>query len=187
MAAIAWILGIGAAVGGGYLLLKKDKKEKKSSARERYELIFGRMSLAVKQCGPMDTAAVEDVFDMSLEAGYPELERLIRNHCPQVFEVPKSAALQEGRVTIQAIATTLGIINAMGDFCVEVLEGPQADQVEAHMRKFTADLTSIGPLGAVTTFRGNMVGLCPAIDSLTGEELQRRGNNVLIDLGVPAT
>lgn len=175
IAPIAWAVGIGVSA---YLLFGRKKKKKPQTAltRRDVEIIFGRTTLAAKQCGTLSDNSIEKMNDIRM------LEMLVRQHCPQVFEVPEEIALAEGRVMLQALETAFG----MGIMVVEQL-CPDL-QIDALFVQFNKDLlTPVGPLGAVSEFRQALIVLCPGIEAVPSEEFQRVGKERLIAMGIPAT
>lgn len=183
-APIAWILG-GAALVGGYLLLKDDKEEKKKSERREFERVFGRMSLAVELCGPIteQSDAMMDSLEKAVVAqDYAALEDVVRRHCPQAFEVSDDDAAKKGQIMLQAMETALGTGLTAVEVCPQLADG---EQIDLFFQQFYQDIVEIGPLGAAATFRTNVISVCPAIESVSGEEIQRRGRDRMIELGLP--
>ena len=174
--ALAWILG-GAAIVGGYFLLRGDKKKKKddTSDRRAVEVLFGRLTLAIKQCGPLPPELV-DTYASALETDFDTARTVIseitKQHCPAVFDVPEAQVQQEGALVVQSLETAIGLILVTAAQCPELIEGDQLDQI---FSQFSVDLIQDGPLGSVSKLRGRVIPLCPTVESISGEEILRRG------------
>lgn len=183
---MSWIIGAAVVIGGGYFLLKDKKKEtKKNSQRRQLEITFGRMQLAAQRCGPIteSTDKTMDALEKVSLGSFGPIEDILRRHCPEAFTVSADDAATMGQLSISAIETAFGIGIIGSELCPELLEG---EQIEIFFMQFLQGLTETDPLSAVTTYQSNVLSMCPAIESVTGEEIQRRGKeHMTTKMGFP--
>lgn len=165
-------------IGLGILAFTAARGAKKKTLRQKLEEAFGLALLTVQQCGPVQVNGVDlfdDLGEFAEIVGRGKIDVLrteLGKVCPAVLDATPEQISAMGKLGVQTIETALGILSVSFERCPNEVDRLQT---QTNFTQFFRDLATVGPLGAVSAFRERMRIVCPGIEAVSGEDIQKRG------------